>query len=81
MAALAFTLLAIESAGAAAAETWEGLWAKTVKECRSREGADLKTMIDLRVLKTAALLRFMTSMKTTAASTVMQSRAMSSRCD
>ena len=48
MAALAFTLLAIESAGAAAAETWEGLWAKTAKECRNREGADSKTMIDLQ---------------------------------
>ena len=48
LAALAFTLLAIESAGAAAAETWEGLWAKTAKECRNREGADSKTMIDLR---------------------------------
>ena len=45
MAALAFTLLAIESAGAA--ETWEGLWAKTSKECRNREGPDSKTMIDL----------------------------------
>jgi hypothetical protein len=46
VAALAFTLLAIESAGAA--ETWEGLWAKTAKECRNREGPDSKTMIDLR---------------------------------
>jgi hypothetical protein len=48
VAALAFALLAIENAGAAATETWEGLWAKTAKECRSREGADSKTMIDVR---------------------------------
>jgi hypothetical protein len=47
MAALAFSLLAIESAGAAAVQAWEGLWAKTAKECRNREGPDSKTMIDL----------------------------------
>ncbi|MDB5582522.1 MAG: hypothetical protein JWR80_7698, partial [Bradyrhizobium sp.] len=32
----------------AAAEKWEGYWAKTRKECRISDGPDSKTMIDLK---------------------------------
>lgn len=33
---------------AAAAEKWEGYWAKNRKECRPSDGPDSKTMIDLK---------------------------------
>lgn len=59
LAGLAFTLLAVQSATpappalaaapkAAAAERWEGYWAKTRRECRHSDGPDSKTMIDLK---------------------------------
>lgn len=52
-AGLALTLLALQGhaatlAWAAAAERWEGYWAKTRRECRPSDGPDSKTMIDLR---------------------------------
>jgi len=57
---LAFILLALQVAGAAPKaakaakpsaapkENWEGLWARTAGECRDKESADSKTMIDLQ---------------------------------
>lgn len=59
LAGLAFILLAVQGANpatpavaaapkAAAAERWEGYWAKTRGECRQSDGPDSKTMIDLR---------------------------------
>jgi len=33
---------------AAAAEVWEGYWAKNRKDCRYNDGPDSKTMIDLK---------------------------------
>lgn len=46
---LAFTLLAFAATSAlAAAEKWEGYWAKNRKECRYSDGPDSKTMIDLK---------------------------------
>jgi hypothetical protein len=51
-AVLAFTLLAFAATSAlAAAERWEGYWAKSRKECRYNDGPDSKTMIDLRNLE------------------------------
>lgn len=46
---LTFALLAFAATTAsAAAEKWEGYWAKTRKECRHGDGPDSKTMIDLK---------------------------------
>ena len=51
-AVLAFALLAFATTTAlAAAENWEGYWAKTRKECRYGDGPDWKTMINLRNLE------------------------------
>jgi hypothetical protein len=46
--AIVVTLLGMGGTGAAATEIWEGLWAKTGKECRNQEGPDSKTLIDLK---------------------------------
>jgi hypothetical protein len=52
VAVLAFALLAFAATTAlAAAEKWEGFWAKNRKECRYSDGPDSKTMIDLRNLE------------------------------
>ena len=39
---------ALAAPAKAAAEKWEGYWAKNRKECRASDSADSKTMIDLK---------------------------------
>jgi hypothetical protein len=44
--AIAGILLALAAPSLRAAETFDGLWAKTTKDCRNKEGPDSKTFID-----------------------------------
>jgi hypothetical protein len=43
----ALLILALAQASASAAEPFEGVWARTGKECRDQEGPTSRTLIDL----------------------------------
>jgi len=79
LAAVAKPTAAASKPPAVAAEKWEGYWAKNRKECRYGDSPDSKTMIDLRNMENGQPAPLSTSMKTIAASTVTQPRAMSPR--
>jgi hypothetical protein len=44
---IASIIFALGTPSLRAAESFDGLWAKTAKECRNKEGPDSKTFIDL----------------------------------